>query len=52
MQKLIDVNTVASVLDCCPATVRKLIRDGHIRSIKVGRQLRIDPADLEAFINR
>jgi excisionase family DNA binding protein len=33
-----------------PQTIRNWIREGRLRGYRVGHQLRVDPADLAAFL--
>ena len=48
--KLLTLKQVAEYLSISPRTVRRLIKDKDLRVITVGRQKRIDPKDLEAYI--
>src|SRR6185503_440907 len=41
---------VAWRLNTGEAQVRKLIRDGHLPAIRIGKQWRVDKRDLDAFI--
>lgn len=45
----LTVNECASLLAVDHKTVRRLIDRGELRAPRVGRLLRIDPADLEAL---
>lgn len=45
-----SLDVVAHRLDVHPRTLRRLVADGEIRAYRVGRQLRFDPADVEAFL--
>jgi excisionase family DNA binding protein len=47
---LLKVAQVAEILATADRTVSRAIEDGHLRAIKIGRLVRIDPRDLEAFI--
>jgi excisionase family DNA binding protein len=41
---------VARRLGVTPQTVRNHVRNGRLRGYRIGRQLRVDPADLAAYI--
>lgn len=45
-ETLLDVHEAAKFLNCSVATVERLIRDGQIPSIKVGRLRRFRKSDL------
>lgn len=47
-----SVQDVAAFMGCHEQTVRKLIKTGQIPAIRVGARLKIDPADLFAFVKR
>lgn len=47
---LLDVRGVAERLGVSPYTARRLIGAGRLRAYRVGRQLRVEPADVEAFL--
>ncbi len=49
---VLRVKDVLPVLGVCSNTVYELIRCGRLRSIRVGRQLRILRKDLEAFLRQ
>jgi excisionase family DNA binding protein len=50
MQKeLYSVNEVAQLLGLHVKTVRKYVRDGRLKSTRIGKQYRIARADLENF---
>jgi excisionase family DNA binding protein len=46
------VREVADLTRVSEATVRHWIKDGDLRAIDVGREFRIIPRDLEAFLER
>lgn len=48
--KLLRLTEVADRLDVSLITVRRLIKDGQIQTVRVGRILRVRPQDLEAYI--
>jgi excisionase family DNA binding protein len=48
--ELLTAEEVARVLRCTERYVWRLGRDGKLPRIRVGRHVRFDPADVEAFI--
>jgi excisionase family DNA binding protein len=48
---LLDVNQVALQLNVPPRFVRRLIAEGRIEYVKVGRYVRFRPEQVEAFLN-
>lgn len=48
----LTVREVADLAQVSEATVRHWIRNGDLRAIDVGREFRIIPRDLEAFLDR
>jgi excisionase family DNA binding protein len=48
-QPLYSVDQVASLLGLHVKTVRTYVRDGRLRAVRIGKQYRISPDDLEAF---
>lgn len=51
-RKFMTVREVADLAQVSEATVRHWIKDGALRAIDVGREFRIVPRDLEAFIDQ
>ena len=51
VERLLDVTAVAETLGVCPRTVRRMIKDGRIPALRVGRSVRIRAADLNRLIN-
>jgi excisionase family DNA binding protein len=49
--RLLEVAHVAHRLSASMEYVRDLIRDGKLSAIRLGRCYRIDPVDLQAFID-
>lgn len=47
-----DVNEVAEVLNICTKTVYKLIRDGEIPAVRVGKKLRVAKKNMYALLLR
>lgn len=50
MSNLISMRLTATILGVSRKTVMLLIARGKLKGLKVGRQWRFDPADVEAFI--
>jgi excisionase family DNA binding protein len=51
-RRLMDVADAAQYLTVSEHFVRRLIRERRVTFIKVGRHVRFDPADLDAFIEQ
>ena len=49
---LYSVREVAGQFGVHPETIRRLIHDGRLSAVRVGRLLRVDAADVEAFLAR
>jgi excisionase family DNA binding protein len=49
---LLTVEEAAERIGICRAYMFKLIRQGDVRSVKVGRLRRVTPAALEDFVER
>jgi putative molybdopterin biosynthesis protein len=49
---LYSISTVADRLDLSKDTVRRLIERGELTTIRIGSNIRIDAAELEAFLER
>jgi excisionase family DNA binding protein len=47
---LIDTNEVAAITGNKPDTIREFVTRGQLKGIKVGRELKFDPADVAAFL--
>ena len=50
MDTLLTVEQVAQILQVHWQTVLTYIKSGKLKALKLGRGYRIDPKDLEAFI--
>ena len=48
MNRRLTVGETADALNVSVETVRRAIRSGELKAYKVGRQFRIDPADIDA----
>jgi excisionase family DNA binding protein len=49
---LYSVRHVADQLGVHPETVRRLIHDGRLNAVRIGRVLRVDAAELDGFLAR
>jgi excisionase family DNA binding protein len=49
---LLTINEVAIRLGLAPKTVRRWIRDGKIKAVRLGREWRVDADELALFIRR
>lgn len=49
---LLTVNETAHTLGVARSTVFRLVRQGDLRSVRVGKRQRFQPSDLEAYLNR
>jgi excisionase family DNA binding protein len=50
VNKLLRLTEVAERLDISLPTVRRLVKDGSLQTVRVGRIFRVRPQDLEAYI--
>lgn len=50
MDALLSVREVADALGVHPETIRRLIHDGRLDAIRVGRVLRVRRPELERFL--
>lgn len=48
---ILTVEEVADILRVSPQTVRKLIREKKLRTVRVGVQIRIRQSELERFLS-
>ena len=49
---LLDIDATAKALALCSKTVRKLVHDGLLPAVRIGRAVRFDPKDFPALIDR
>lgn len=52
MENLLNVNQVAFILKVHPLSIRRYIREGKLKAIRVGGNIRITEAELHAFQNQ
>ncbi len=52
VERLLTYREAGKLLGVTDRTVWQLVRDGHLPAVRFGRSVRIDPADLRAFIER
>lgn len=50
--KLLTVPEVAKYLQVTNARVYELVREGTVQAVRLGRQVRINPAILQDFVDR
>jgi excisionase family DNA binding protein len=46
------IREVAAQLSCSAKYVRKLIKDGSLRAVRLGREWRVDQEELDLFVKR
>jgi excisionase family DNA binding protein len=51
-RQLISTTKAAERLDVSPNTVRQFIADGRFKGYKVGRLVKVDAAEIEAYLDR
>jgi excisionase family DNA binding protein len=49
-RELMTQASAAQELGCSVRTIRRYIADGRIPAVRLGREIRIDPVDLDAFL--
>jgi excisionase family DNA binding protein len=49
---LLTVRDVAGQLGVHPETIRRLIHDGRIDAVRIGRVLRVEERSLDGFLSR
>ena len=51
-RQLISTTLAAERLNVSPNTVRQFIADGKFKGYKVGRLVKVDAAEIEAYLDR
>lgn len=46
VEKMVSLAEAAEIVGVHPVTLRRLIKKGELRAVRVGRQWRVSPADL------
>lgn len=49
-KRLLTLDDVCDRLQVSDATIRRLVRDGDLKVVRIGRAVRVRPEDLDAFI--
>lgn len=49
MENLFNVNQAAFILKVHPLTIRRYIKEGNLKAIKIGGNIRIKESDMQAF---
>ncbi|MBI2485617.1 MAG: helix-turn-helix domain-containing protein [Deltaproteobacteria bacterium] len=44
------VKEVAQALNVSPITIYRMVSDGRLKAVRIGKALRFTPADLKAFL--
>jgi excisionase family DNA binding protein len=52
METLLDINSVERLLSLSPWTIRRLISDGKLIPVRLGRRVLVEPAELERFVSQ
>ena len=52
VEKLLTYKQAGELLGVTERTVFTLVKEGHLAAVRFGRSVRIDPADLRAYIDR
>jgi excisionase family DNA binding protein len=51
-ENFMNTSQVAGILKICETTVRRMVMRGELKAIRIGRNIRISPEDLQAFMER
>ena len=51
IEQLLDVNSSAELLRVSPYTIRSWIRKGVLHATKLGRLVRVEPAEIQRLIS-
>lgn len=49
---LLRINEIAPLLRVSPDTVRRLVKSGKIKAMRIGRQMRVDSQELAAYMRQ
>ena len=49
-KRLLTLEDACEQLQVSEATIRRLVKDGELRVVRIGRAIRVRPEDLDAFI--
>jgi excisionase family DNA binding protein len=49
-KQLLTLEDACERLQVSEATIRRLVKDGELRVVRIGRAIRVRPEDLDAFI--
>jgi excisionase family DNA binding protein len=52
MDALLDISSVARLLSLSPWTIRRLIFDGRLTPVRLGRRVLVEPAEVERFVSQ
>ena len=50
MQTLLKIDDVSKILNISNVTVRRQIKNGNLKAMKIGKSLRFDPKDIEIYV--
>ena len=50
--KLLSLNDCAEDAQVSTRTIRRMIKDGDLKAVRIGKQIRIKEADWLAYMNR
>ena len=51
-QEFLNTGEIASQFGVCEETIRREIRKGLLKSVRIGRAFRVNRHDLDAYLNR
>lgn len=49
-KKLLTVNELADILSVNQLTIRRMVKRGQLVAVRIGRAVRFDPADIDAYL--
>jgi excisionase family DNA binding protein len=52
MEALLNINSVARLLSLSPWTIRRLISDGKLTPVRLGRRVLVEPVEVERFVSQ